>query len=283
MNAIDFKDRLAVLATMHRKEQVIAPLLSEQAGIKVMVPQGLDTDQFGTFTRDIKRRETQLKTALLKAKYALELTGETLAIASEGSFFPDPHLPFSVCDREIVLLYDSQNHLQIKGEYLSREVNHQGKTITSLEQAWQFAQQVNFPEQGLVVMAHSQATLPQDIIKGIRDSGQLVEAITQTFRHHNGSAYLETDLRAMHNPKRRVAIGLATQDLINKLQQYCPQCQSPGFDAVTTRPGLRCGFCRLPTNLTQFYLYRCQICQHEVKKSTEAQWADPMYCSYCNP
>ena len=283
MNPIDFQNRLAVLATMHHKEKVIAPLLAEQVGIKLRVPSGLDTDQFGTFTREIKRRDTQLKTALLKAKYALELTGETLAIASEGSFFPDPILPFSLCDREIVLLYDAQNNLEIRGEYLSREVNHQGKTVTSLEQALQFAQQVSFPEQGLVVMTHSQATAPQAMIKGIRELAHLTEAIQQTFRHNSGSAYLETDLRAMHNPKRQVAIALATQDLIKKLQQYCPQCQVPGFDITSTRSGLHCDLCGLPTTLTQAYLYQCQCCQYQEEQLAEPQVADPTYCSYCNP
>jgi hypothetical protein len=283
MNTLDLKNRLAVLATMHHKEKVIAPLLAEQAGIEVIVPPGLDTDQFGTFTREIKRRETQVKTALLKAKYALELTGETLAIASEGSFFPDPILPFSLCDREIVLLYEPLNNLEIRGEYLSREVNHQGKTVTSLEQALQFAEKVGFPEQGLVVMTHAQTTLPQEMSKGIRVLDHLIEAIRHTLRSHGGIAYLETDLRAMHNPKRQIAIALATQDLIRKLHQYCPQCQFPGFDVTQTRSGLRCGLCGLPTTMTQSYIYQCQRCHYQEEKPSETPVADPTYCPYCNP
>lgn len=283
MNPLDFKSRVAILATMHQKEKVIAPLLAEQAGITVIVPPGLDTDQFGTFTRDIKRRDSQLKTALLKAKYALELTGETLAIASEGSFFPDPLLPWSLCDREIVLLYDAQNNLEIRGESLSREVNHQGKTVTNLEQALQFAQQVGFPEQGLVVMTHAQTTLTGEIIKGLRKHDALVTAVNDILRRNDGTAYLETDLRAMHNPKRQIAIALATQDLIQKLHQRCPQCQSPGFEVTELRSGLRCSLCGLPTPLTQAYIYRCQRCQCQTEKPSETPRADPTYCPYCNP
>ena len=63
-----FINRVAVLATMHHKENVIAPLLKKQLGLEVVVPPNFNTDQFGTFTRDIKRPDTQIVTAKLKAR-----------------------------------------------------------------------------------------------------------------------------------------------------------------------------------------------------------------------
>jgi hypothetical protein len=65
-----FCDRVGVLATMHQKERVIAPLLERELGIKVVVPQNFDTDAFGTFTREIKRPGDQLQAARLKAQKA---------------------------------------------------------------------------------------------------------------------------------------------------------------------------------------------------------------------
>lgn len=77
-----FTNRVAVLATMHQKEKVIAPLLEQELGVKVIVPQDFNTDIFGTFTREVKRLGTQIAAARLKAEKALAVTGETLAIST---------------------------------------------------------------------------------------------------------------------------------------------------------------------------------------------------------
>jgi hypothetical protein len=45
----------AVVATMHGKERVIGPVLAHTFGLSVVVPDGLDTDRFGTFTREVAR------------------------------------------------------------------------------------------------------------------------------------------------------------------------------------------------------------------------------------
>ncbi|MGV0104674.1 DUF6671 domain-containing protein [Nostoc sp. DSM 114160] len=111
-----FNDRLAVLATMHQKEKVIAPLLEQELGINVIVPQDFNTDIFGTFTREVKRPGTQIAAAKFKAEKALEFTGENLAIASEGSFTPHPLVPYIYCNREIVFFLDKINNLEIIGQ-----------------------------------------------------------------------------------------------------------------------------------------------------------------------
>ena len=48
-------DERAVLATMHGKERAIAPVLARFLGLKVEVAPGLDTDAFGTFSREAAR------------------------------------------------------------------------------------------------------------------------------------------------------------------------------------------------------------------------------------
>ena len=89
-----YNNRVAILATMHNKEKVISPLLKEHLGINLIVRKGLNTDIFGTFTREIKRPDTQIITARLKAKKALEMDDEKIAVASEGSFAPHPLIPY---------------------------------------------------------------------------------------------------------------------------------------------------------------------------------------------
>lgn len=61
-----FQGRTAVIANKHKKEQVIAPILEKELGIKIIVPKDIDTDKFGTFTRDIPRKGIQLYTARKK-------------------------------------------------------------------------------------------------------------------------------------------------------------------------------------------------------------------------
>ncbi|WP_228024433.1 DUF6671 family protein [cf. Phormidesmis sp. LEGE 11477] len=129
-----FTNRVAVIATMHHKEQAIAPLIEPALGVRTLVPTDFNTDAFGTFTRETKRPADQLATARLKAKAVLELTGERLAIASEGSFGPHPQIPFVACNRELVLLLDLEHELEIVGEALSTETNYQSQTVDSPKQ-----------------------------------------------------------------------------------------------------------------------------------------------------
>jgi hypothetical protein len=58
-----FAGRLAVIATMHHKEQAIAPRLETALGVKTQVPANFNTDTLGTFTRDVNRPADQLTTA----------------------------------------------------------------------------------------------------------------------------------------------------------------------------------------------------------------------------
>ena len=111
-----FQDRIAILGTMHGKERVIAPILAQEIGLKVIVPDNFDTDRFGTFTRDIKRIGTQIETARRKAQQAIELSGYDIGIASEGSFYPYPNLPLVSCNRELILLLDRVHNLEIIGQ-----------------------------------------------------------------------------------------------------------------------------------------------------------------------
>ncbi|MBD1863852.1 MULTISPECIES: DUF6671 family protein [Trichocoleus] len=281
-----FTNRVAVLATMHYKEKVIAPILELELGLKIVVPPHLDTDRFGTFTREQPRPGNQLETAQLKAQQALALTGETLAIASEGAFGPHPQILWLSCDREIVLLLDQRQGIEIVGQTLSTETNFASQTIASYAEAQAFAAKAGFPTHGLIIMSDRDTKNSSAIYKGIRTETALYEAVKQALAQSTtGRIHIETDMRAMHNPTRMQAIAAATEDLVRNIRQVCPQCGCPGFAIVEALPGLLCAHCHSPTRLTRSVRYECQKCHssEEVLFPNGLTTADPAQCLYCNP
>ncbi|MGJ3252211.1 MAG: DUF6671 family protein [Elainellaceae cyanobacterium] len=281
-----WSNRIAVIATKHKKEQVIAPILEREFRMTCIIPTQFDTDQFGTFTREMPRAGSQLEAARQKAEQVLDLTQETLAIASEGAFGPHPAIPFLPCDRELILLCDRQNQLELVAYELSTETNYGQQTVTTLHEALEFAKRVGFPDHALVVRANPNAHQPGEIYKGIQNEDRLVQTVTAILdTSSTRTAYLETDMRAMYNPSRMKVIERAVLGLVKKMNQRCPTCQHPGFDVIKQLPGLPCAMCNTPTPLTLTDIYQCQSCQFEraVKFPTRHQFADPTYCRYCNP
>ncbi|OBQ17906.1 DUF6671 family protein [Anabaena sp. AL93] len=280
-----YNNRVAILATMHNKEKVISPLLKENLGINLIVPQGLNTDVFGTFTREIKRPDTQIITARLKAKKALEMYDEKIAIASEGSFAPHPLIPYIYANREIIIFLDQENDLEIIGELFSIETNFNHQTISSLEEAEEFGKKVGFPEHGLIISFDNISTGTTEFIKGITSQENLINSVEIAIKNTNGKFHIETDMRAMYNPTRMKNIAFATQDLINKINSLCPQCHTPGFMINQKIPGLPCELCHQPTSLIKAVIFQCQKCgftQQQLFPNNQ-EFADPSLCEYCNP
>ncbi len=280
------RNRTAVLATMHCKEQVIAPLFATELSIAITVPPQFDTDRFGTFTREVKRPGTQLEAARLKAKAALATTGATLAIASEGSFGPHPQCPWAASNREIVLLIDTQHHFEVYADHLSLTTNYAHADVSSLGEAIAFAKQVKFPSHGLVIMDSTTDPASKPFDKGITEWEHLKRQVQSRLQDSSsGLIRLETDMRAMVNPMRMDVIQQTTQLLIQKLKRTCPDCNCPGFDVVESIPGLPCAWCHRPTVLILEEIYRCQHCslQQVISKPQGQDFADPGHCPTCNP
>ncbi|BAY23382.1 hypothetical protein NIES2100_31470 [Calothrix sp. NIES-2100] len=281
-----FSNRVAILATMHQKQQAIAPILEPELGIKILVPTDFNTDIFGTFTREIERPGTQIAAAKLKATKALELTGEKLAIASEGSFAPHPYIPYIYSNREIVILLDIENDLELIGEELSLETNFSHQVAENIQQAYDFAIKVGFPEHGLVISYQQIVKDSSEIIKGITTEEKLIEAWNWAMNNSpDGKVYLETDMRALYNPTRMKNIAKATYNLLSKIKHHCPQCNIPGFDITQRITGLPCAICGMPTSLVHSVIYQCQKCSYSQEKlfPNGKEFADPSQCMYCNP
>ncbi|NJR51813.1 MAG: hypothetical protein HC780_21750 [Leptolyngbyaceae cyanobacterium CSU_1_3] len=277
-----FVGRKAVLATMHQKERAIAPILEPALGMQIVVPQGFNTDEFGTFTRDVERKGDQRQTARQKAIAAMNWMGADLAIASEGSFVPHPVLPILPCNRELVMLIDRANGLEIVGEVISTETNFASRSVSCFEEAKAFALKVGFPDHGLIARANPNST---QLIKGITTLEELKESIEKLLEPTLETIYLETDMRAMYNPTRMRIIAQATQDLLQKINRLCPRCSTPGFEVAELKRGLPCNFCQTPTMLVFSHRYQCQKCgfAEEIFYPQGARSADPSHCPSCNP
>jgi len=277
-----FSNRKLVIATKHRKETVMAPLLEKELGVSCFVDTNFDTDILGTFTGEIERQLDPIATARQKCLMAMELTNSDLGIASEGSFGAHPSLIFVNADDEFLIFIDKKNNLEIIARELSTATNFNGKEIKTEEDLLAFANLINFPSHGLILRKAKTST--SNIIKGITDNTQLKEAYNKLMTEFN-SVYAETDMRALYNPSRMKVIEAATRKLIEKIKLLCPQCGTPGFGITDAKKGLECSLCGSPTNSTLSYQYVCQHCQYEKQEMypNEKTTEDPMYCDYCNP
>jgi hypothetical protein len=276
-----FQDRELVIATQHGKEQVLAPLLRTALGVWPRVPAGLNTDQFGAFSGEVARTDDPLTAARRKCELAMDRTGCELAVASEGSFGAHPFIPFVPGNEELVLLVDRRHDLEVFGQEVSTETNFAGQSVGSWDAAEAFATEAGFPEHRLLLRRAEGVT--DGMIKGIGNWAELRRLVTTVLRER-GAVFLETDMRAMHNPARMRVIAAAAERLVAKLRSCCPACQAPGYSRVEAIAGLPCAECGLPTRSARSYRYACQRCAHTATVArTDKTAEDPMYCDYCNP
>lgn len=273
--------RIALL-TQHGKEAVIAPALESVLGCRVERVAGFDTDQLGTFTRDIPRPGTQLEAARKKARIGMELSGLPLGLASEGSFGPDPIAGMFPWNTELLILLDDERELEIVG-IAQGKATHAHRLVSSWQEVESFARASGFPRHCLVVRPEDEHD-PR-LRKGIASWAELKTAFAWAQAQSlSGRVFLETDLRAHANPTRMENIRLAAEDLAAKLSSTCPVCGAPGFWLIERIAGLPCGDCGAPTRETRAEVYGCIKCRHrETRERTDLKYADPGRCDYCNP
>lgn len=273
--------RIALL-TQHGKEQVIAPVLDPALACRIERVGGFDTDQLGTFTRDMPRFGTQLDAARRKARIGMELSGLPIGLASEGSFGPDPMTALFPWNLELLVLLDDR--LGIEVHAMAQGPAASGHLHTN---AWSeveaFARREGFPAQQLVMR-------PNDlddpgIVKGIADWVGLRHCFEDCrSRAANGKVFVETDLRAFANPERMRRISEAAADLLRRLQSPCPACGLPGYWVTEREPGLPCAGCRTPTSIYRTEIWACPGCHHRAAVvRQDRRYAEPAECPNCNP
>ena len=277
-----FENRKIVLLTKHKKEKAIKILLEKETGGELVVESRFDTDKLGTFSREIKRPKSQLDTARMKIKRGMKRLRIDIGIASEGSFGSHPyaHIPWNV---ELVLLYDKKENMEIYGVYEGSETNYAHIKTDSLEEALKFAEQIGFPEHFLILRPDDGYS--KHIVKDIDSVVKLKDTFHWCLtKSRSGNVFIETDMRAHANPTRMKNIEKATQDLITKLMNFCPECGAPGFIIKEAIKGLPCERCGLSSEMTLKYLYSCHKCKHEQEQLyPRGQYASAQYCDYCNP
>lgn len=269
------------LLTQHGKEALLAPILEPALGCQIILAQGYDTDQLGTFTGEVARTRSQLDTAKAKARIGMELTQSSIGIASEGAFIPDPYSGLMPWNVEVLVWLDDALGIEVSG-LAQGPAQSQQRTVETWSELQSFAQMAAFPEHHLVLRpddAHQRCWQ-----KGLHDWRSLAHAFDQCqAASRTGRVHVEHDLRAFCNPTRQHLIRRAAQDLLKKIQSCCPQCKLPGFSVTAHTAGRPCKGCGLPTRLPKSSIWQCGACGFQREEASSETHADPAQCDACNP
>jgi hypothetical protein len=164
----------ASLLTQHGKESVICPQLFDSNGLEVVHVSSYDTDNLGTFTRDIPRYGSQIDAARKKARVGMELSGLLLGIASEGAFDNDPYTGMFSWNYELVILIDDIRKIEIVGFFggLAQSASRQ---VSSWDEVNDFLSVAKFTTHQLVIRPDDEHH--PECRKGVKD----LETLKKTF------------------------------------------------------------------------------------------------------
>lgn len=277
-----YQGRRVALLTQHGKETLLRQPLAQALGCELVHTDAHDTDQLGTFTRDVPRIGSQLDAARTKAQLGMQLTGADIGLASEGAFGADPVGGLMPWDTELLLWVDRAQGLEVQGLAQGPAQNQQ-RALRSLQDLDVFAVGAGFPRHRLVLRTdHDDGPI---VAKGVADWDALRQAFAQAMAQSTqGIVVVENDLRAFANPTRQQLILEAARDLIRKLRSICPACKAPGYWIARHIAGLPCRACGRPSRLARAHIWSCPACQHEVERRVESPaWVDPSRCDHCNP
>jgi predicted Zn-ribbon and HTH transcriptional regulator len=279
-----FSGRRAAIATMHGKEQVMGPVLEGCLGLKVERAERVDTDALGTFTGEIARAGNMLEAARAEALLAVERTGATIGLGSEGAFGPHPIAPFLASGLEVILLLDVRDNHEIVAQRRTR-TNYASMSASSGMECGDFLSRTGFPAHAVTVRPEESDELCA-VEKGIADLRRLNEVVdSMASRSKTGRALVQTDMRAHVNPTRMKTIGFVAKALALRASRLCPACQTPGFGIIDVVRGLPCGDCGAPTRVVRAEIHGCRKCGHKIirRDRPASVRADAMWCDSCNP
>jgi len=274
-----------LLTTKHAKSIAIAPAFQQNLRANVL-EYFVDTDLLGTFTGEIEREGNALDCVKKKCQWAVERLGSRAEffLASEGSFFPHPHMPFFTCNQEVLYFIDRSRDFHLHLTMTSLTTNYNKAKVKSLDELEQFAKEIGFPEHGLILRLEEDAK--GAIIKGLTEPNALKQAFIEMKKYSKeGDVMVETDMRAHMNPTRMKVIEELAAKLSERLATSCPSCALPGWGIIGVEKGLACSLCGLKTELIQTETYGCVKCHcHETKERADGlKEASPEYCAVCNP
>jgi hypothetical protein len=277
-----FEGRDLVIATKHKKELVIGPPLKAAFGLDYFSSEGLDTDTLGTFSGEIERLHKPIDAARIKCNMAMDIHQVDMAISSEGSFGPHPHVFFMPADEEYLMFMDRKHEIEVVVKTITTNTNYDSINLTSTNHLNEFLTRVKFPSHGLILRKNSKDHT--SIEKGIVCENILMDRVDFYLKKYS-QCYLETDMRAMFNPTRMEVIKNLVDNLIIELNRICPLCNFPGFSVSDVVRGLICSNCHWPTKSVKELIYTCKKCHYSsIEINTELKtYEDPMFCEFCNP
>jgi len=280
--------RRAVLASMHGKEAALAAPFISELEIELYAAPGIDTDQLGTFSREIARVGSMIDVAERKARLGMAITGCDLGLASEGSFGPHPQIPFLPAGRELLTFIDDGRELRIS-EALITDTNYAEVRAQTLAELEPFLARIGFPTHAVVVTpARDGRALPEGapVFKGLQTLSALKRAMaTCADASDEAKACVETDMRAHMNPTRLASLSALGLKLAQRLASLCPACSAPGFGRVEIVRGLPCSACGAATEWISHETFGCACCALRETRVREdgLSCTDPSQCPWCNP
>lgn len=269
------------LFTKHGKQAPLIDILKQCLGCQLEHVSEYDTDQLGTFIRDIARSGSQLEAARAKARIGMLLSGLPIGLASEGSFDPDPFAFMLPHNQELLIWIDDRLGIEVVAT-ASGKTNFSHKTVKHWDDAEQFAESAGFPEHYLIVRPSNEHH--PEFRKGLSNWDSLRDAVDWALASSpERQAFIETDMRAFANPTRMQNICLAAEKLMQKLQSLCPACGAPGFAKTEVIHGLSCENCDQPTEDAKADIHRCVRCGLQKLDNGEQRLASAGNCSFYNP
>lgn len=268
-----YEGATAALTTKHGKAAQITPAFAE-LGVSIQTVE-LDTDQLGTFSREVPRVGSQRDTAIKKARLGMAASRLPYGIASEATIGADPIVPFLNSTIEAIAWIDSELGFELVEFHRSLAIVAVRETITSGVELGEVLTRADFPNHALIAYSDS-----GEVIKGIRDHSSLQDALKRL----GGVVTIESDLRAHMSPSRQLAIAECAVKLVDRLRQRCAQCNTPGFGVIENLYGLPCESCGSKVvGALRGEVLGCAKCDFRQERTSDRKSAPARECGYCNP
>jgi len=271
-----YRGQAIAVGTKHGKQHLFQPAFSDVLGAVLHTPPGLDTDRFGTFSGEVPRAGTAIDAARAKARLAMAVSELPYGLASEASY--GPLLGGWAGHEELLLFCDESRGIEVLVGHRTLAVPGTAQPVRSCGEV-RPALLDGLPDQALIVRpCRGEGPLR----KGITDAAALRAAVSAAAAHSpDGLALVEPDLRAHHNPSRRLVLARLAVTLARRLATECPACAAPGFGRLDSEPGLPCRVCATRTPLVSNEIHGCAACAHRVSRPVRGG-ADPAHCPFCN-
>lgn len=274
-----FSGRQLAITSLHKKEEIIAPIMQKYLGLEPVPVVSIDTNKFGSFEQVNSREKSPEDTIVAKCLSGMNLHQLSCGIATEASFFPDPNFPLRTIHEELIVFIDAEHDIRIIEALVSLDTICFSQQVHSKMKLYELLKQIDFPNQAVFLSWESFIKQAQ---KTHCSSWKEVEMVLKKFASDAIDLQVTSDQRACYNPTRMAVIESVTHQLAERLLRLCPHCSFPGFGKVGTKKGVPCSHCGIPSPFVMHEVLACDKCKHTEYQLIRSA-IDPAYCNYCNP